>query len=255
ELLATIALNALAAARVPVRAVGDEPSDDDRTVLYIGLLLLYLALIAFGNVVAYSVTEEKSSRMAEVLLTTIAPRRLLAGKVLGIGLLGLGELVAVAAAGLLAGELAGGSGLPSATLGTAAIVVLWFVLGYVFYSAAFGAIGAMVSRREDLESASAPVSVVLVAAFLLAMVALEHPDGTLARVIAFVPALAPMVVPTRVILGDMGALELLATIALNALATAGLVAVAGHVYARAFARVGAPVRLRQLLAGDAARGR
>ena len=99
---------------------------------------------------APSVTEEKSSRVVELLLTTLSPRRLLAGKVLGIGLLGLAQLLLAGGAALAAGQLAGGAGLPSAAPEAVALVLLWFVLGYVFYSVAYAAVGALVSRQEDL---------------------------------------------------------------------------------------------------------
>ena len=103
---------------------------------------------------ARGVTEEKSSRVVELLLTTLSPRRLLAGKVLGVGLLGLAQLVVAGGAALAAGRLAGGAGLPSAAPETVALVLLWFVLGYVFYSVAFAAVGALVSRQEDLAGAT-----------------------------------------------------------------------------------------------------
>ena len=121
----------------------------------------------FGQAVAQGVTEEKSSRVVELLLTTVSPRRLLAGKVLGIGLLGLGSVLLPGAAALAAGSLAGGAGLPSAAPKTVALVVLWFVLGYVFYSVAFAAVGALVSRQEDLATAHMPINFVSMAGFLL----------------------------------------------------------------------------------------
>ena len=122
----------------------------DQGFLSVGLLVLFTALVAFGNAVAVSVTEEKSSRVVELLLTTMSPRRLLTGKVLGIGLLGVAQLSITGAAALAAGHLAGGAGLPSGAIGTVALVVLWFLLGYAFYSVAYAAAGALVSRQEDL---------------------------------------------------------------------------------------------------------
>ena len=94
----------------------------NRDLLYVGLLVLYIALVGFGNAVATSVTEEKSSRVVELLLTTLSPRRLLAGKVLGVGLLGLAQLLLAGGAALAAGQLAGGAGLPSAAPEAVALV-------------------------------------------------------------------------------------------------------------------------------------
>jgi ABC-2 type transport system permease protein len=170
--------------------------------------------------------------------------------VLGIGLLGLAQLTLTGAAALVAGRLAGGSGLPSGATGTVALVVLWFLLGYAFYSVAFAAVGALVSRQEDLSGALAPLTLLLVGCCWLALFALDFgrtPNGIVAQIAAFFPPAAPMIVPTRVVGGDMGALALSATIGLELLATAGLILVAARVYERALLRTGAPVRLRGLL--------
>jgi ABC-2 type transport system permease protein len=183
----------------------------------------------------------------------VPPRRLLAGKVLGIGGLGLFELVVAGGSALLAGRLAGGAGLPAAAPGTVALVLLWFVLGYALYSVAFAAVGALVSRQEDLSVGSTAVTGVMMVAFFVALAAIEEPNGTLARVAAFVPLAAPMVVPARVVLGDMGALGLAAAVAVDLLATAGLMLLAARVYERAILRLGAPVKLGRVLAPQPAR--
>ena len=111
-------------------------------------------------------------------------------------MLGLAQLLLAGVAALFAGRLAGGAGLPSAAPETVALVVLWFMLGYIFYSVAFAAAGALVSRQEDLQTAMAPINVVLIGAFYVALiVASGNPDGTVARVAAFLPPFAPMLVP------------------------------------------------------------
>jgi ABC-2 type transport system permease protein len=241
------ALAALSPRPLPVVVLEPQVSERTQGLLYAGVLGLFVALATFGNMVAYGVTEEKSSRVVELLLTTLSPRRLLAGKVLGIGLLGVTELVLVGGAALVAGRLAGGAGLPSAAPGTLALVVLWFVLGFAFYSVAYAAAGALVSRQEDLQSASAPVTWLMTAAFLTAYIALDDPDSTLVRILALLPPFAPILVPARVVLGDMGALEVVAAVALSLAGTAGLVLLAARVYERALLRIGAPVKVRQVL--------
>jgi hypothetical protein len=208
-----------------------------------------MALVFFGQAVAQGVTEEKSSRVVELLLTTVSPRRLLAGKILGIGMLGLALLFIPGAAALAAGHLAGGAGLPSAAPEAVALVLLWFILGYFFYSVAFAAVGALVSRQEDLNTAILPVTAVLIGGFYLAFFAVNsNPNGTVARVAAFVPPLSPMVVPGRMVLGDMTTLALALAVALEVLAIAGMVLLAARTYERAILRIGAPVKLRRLFA-------
>jgi ABC-2 type transport system permease protein len=249
----TQALEALAPRPLPIDALERATPDADQAVLAVGALALFAALVGFGSAVATSVTEEKSSRVVELLLTSMSPRHLLTGKVAGIGLLGMAQLTVTGAAALAAGQLAGGAGLPSGATGTVVLVVLWFLLGYAFYSVAYAATGALVSRQEDLAAASAPITWLLIGSFWLSLMALDfgrNPNGTLAQILAFVPPTAPMIVPTRVVAGDMGMIELSAAVALELLGTVGLILLAARVYERAILRIGAPVRLRGLFGDD-----
>ncbi|HET8978087.1 MAG TPA: ABC transporter permease [Solirubrobacteraceae bacterium] len=245
------ALSALRPPALPIDVLTPRPPNYERTqgLVAAGLLALFMVLVFFGQAVAQGVTEEKSSRVVELLLTTLAPRRLLAGKILGIGLLGLALLLIPSAAALAAGRLAGGAGLPSAAPEAVALIVLWFILGYIFYSVAFAAIGALVSRQEDLNTAMLPVNAVLIGAFYLAIFVVNtNPNGTIARVAAFLPPLSPMVVPARMVLGDMTALGLALAIALEVIGTGALIILAGRAYERAILRIGAPLKLHRLLA-------
>ena len=245
------ALSALTPATLPfdVLQPNARNTKDNQNLVFCSVLALYSLLLFFGQAVAQGVTEEKSSRVVELLLTTVSPRRRLAGKVLGIGAIGVGLLLIPGAAALIAGNLAGGAGLPSAAPKTIALVILWFVLGYFFYSVAFAAVGALVSRQEDLSTAIVPIILVLVGGFMLtAVVANTNPDGTLAQIAAFLPPFSPMVVPARMVLGTMSTVEFAAAVALDLLATAGLILLAARIYERAILRIGAPVKLQRLLA-------
>jgi ABC-2 type transport system permease protein len=154
----------------------------------------------------------------------------------------------ICAAGLISARLAGSGGLPPSAPGTVALVVLWFVLGFAFFSVAYAALGALVSRQEDLEATTAPVNVVLIAAYLGANAAVQDPNGTWAQIAAFVPPLSPMIVPSRVVLGDMGAGGLAASVAIEVLATVLVIGLAAAVYERSILRIGAPIRMRPALA-------
>ncbi len=192
-------------------------------------MILYIALITYGLAVASSVIEEKATRVVELLLVTVRPNTLLAGKVLGVGALGLAQLLAVGVAAVAAQALISASALPDATAEAFALTLLWFLLGYGLYAGAYALTGSLVSSQEDVQSASGPITAVLVGSYFVAITAAQDPDGTLASVCAFVPPVAPMVVPTRVVLGHMGPLEL---------------AIA---YERAILRTGAPAKLRSVL--------
>ncbi len=214
---------------------------------YIGALLLYIAILTFGYAVSSSVVSEKSSRVVEVILSAIRARHLLAGKVIGVGLLGLVQIATIAVAGLAIAVPAGAVSLPASTAQTVLLVFVYFVLGYAFYGCAFAGAGSLVSRQEDSQSTTTPLLVTLIAAYIATNAALDDPDGTLAQVGTFLPPMAPLVVPGRAALGALPAWELALSLAIMLASIFVVVRLAGRIYERSILRFGSPVRLRDVL--------
>jgi ABC-2 type transport system permease protein len=133
------------------------------TVAFVGVLALYGQLFAYGYWVASGVVEEKASRIIEVLLSTIRPSQLLRGKILGIGLLGLCQLLVIAASAIAVAMATGVLRFPAGAAVAAVYVVVWFLLGFAFYASLFAVAGSVVSRQEDLQSTITPLSLLIVA--------------------------------------------------------------------------------------------
>jgi ABC-2 type transport system permease protein len=209
------------------------------------VLLLYIAILTFGYAVSSGVIEEKSSRVIELLLSTIRARELLAGKVLGIGVVGLIQLVVVAGAGLAVALASGELELPSSTLSTTLLVALYFVLGYLLYACLFAVAGAIVSRQEDAQSTTSPMLVVLIGGYLASFSVIDDPHSALATICTLLPPVAPMVVPARAAQDALPVWELALSVALTVAAIALLIRLAGRIYERAVLRVGAPLKLTQ----------
>ena len=189
--------------------------------------------------------EEKQSRVVEVVLSTIEARDLLIGKVLGIGLLGLLQLVVMVAVGLGAGVAGGRFSLPPTTASAVVMLFVWFVLGYAFYSTALGVLGALASRMEEASNASSPITFVAMAAYFFSLlVALNDPAGVAARIATFVPPVAPMVVPLRAALGAIEPWEMVAAPVVMCAAIWALFVVGGRVYSGAVLQTGARMKLR-----------
>jgi ABC-2 type transport system permease protein len=210
------------------------------------VILLYLSLLTFGVAVTTGVVEEKTTRVVEVLLSTIRPHQLLAGKVLGIGVLGLAQLVMVATPALVV-AVATGIDLPSGSLLTVASLVLWFVLGYALYSCAYAAAGSLVSRMEEANNTSFPVTFALIAAYGGAVLVGNAPDSGAARLLALFPPTAPLAMPTRAAIGTTAWWEIPVAVVLTLAATFALVRLAGRIYAGSVLRFGPKVKLRQAL--------
>jgi ABC-2 type transport system permease protein len=223
-----------------------DPSHDTAFVFAnVGVILLFIAIFTFGTWVLTGVVEEKQSRVVEVVLATMDPRDLLIGKVLGIGLLGIVQLIAMVGVGLGLGIALDRFTLPASTPGAVAMLLLWFVLGYAFYATALAVLGALASRMEEASNAASPVSILATVAYLFALiVALNDPSGTAARIASFLPPVAPMVVPLRAALGAIEPWEIALSAAIMVVSIWGLFVVGGRVYSGAVLQTGARMRLR-----------
>jgi ABC-2 type transport system permease protein len=233
---------------LPVRAL--EPVDERRrqssVVAFIGVLALYGQLFAYGYWVASGVVEEKASRVVEVLLATIRPSQLLRGKILGIGTLGLCQLLVIGAAGLAASSAVGTLRFPAGAISAIAIVLVWFVLGFFFYATLFAVAGSIVPRQEDLQATMTPLTILIIASFFIGIGAVQDPSSTLASVASYLPFSAPLVMPTRIVIGDIAPWQALLSAAVSIGATFALIPVATRVYSRAVLRTGR-VRIREVL--------
>lgn len=171
--------------------------DAETLVAMLGSLLLFTSLAVYGQWVVAGVVEEKNNRVVELVLSTIHPRHLLAGKVIGIGLVGLIQLAMVA--GLAAVLLAAGAyDAPSGLGGSLALVIPWFALGFALYAVAYATAGALASRQESAETAAQPVTYTLIAVYFTGYVALAaNPDGVVANLLTVFPLSAPLVLPAR----------------------------------------------------------
>ena len=227
----------------------EERGDRDAAsgLAFFTVFILYGQLFGYGMWVAMGVVEEKSTRVVEVLLATISPTHLLAGKVIGIGLLGLAQLTLIATLGVGIVLLTGATQLPPSAPAAIATALGWYVLGYAFYACAFAMCGALVSRQEELQNAITPLTLSIFASLFLAFVALSAPGGMVAQIASFVPPVAPMVMPVRVTLGEVAAWEVAASVAVMLASIGGMVLLAGRVYQGAILRTGARVKIRDAL--------
>jgi len=216
------------------------------SVAFVGVLVLYGQLFAYGYWVASGVVEEKSSRVVEVLLATVRPSHLLRGKIFGIGLLGLAQLLLIGVVGFVTAKAVGTLDFPSEAIATLGLVLAWFVLGFFFYASLFAVAGSIVSRQEDLQTTMTPLTIVIVASFFIGISATSSPDSTLAVVASLLPFSSPLVMPTRIALGDAAPWEIVASIVISIGATAALIPIATTIYSRALLRSGR-VRIRQVL--------
>jgi ABC-2 type transport system permease protein len=230
-----------APARIP-------PEEADEVLGFLGVVILFMAIIMTGQVILLGVAEEKNSRVAEVVLGAMRPRLLLTGKVASIGLLGLFEVLLTGALVLLAGSVFDTFELPDATGGAVAIVVLWFVLGFGFYATVYGAAGALVARHQNAANAAGPINIVLMVGYFIGVASTASADNPVVRIAAVLPPLAPVTMPLRMIAGEVTVVEIVASIVLIVAAAYGLMLLAERVYSGGLLR-GGKVGVRDALRG------
>lgn len=227
----------------------EPPRDLDLQRLVVGIVVgvvIYIALMVYGQLVAQGVVEEKSSRVVELLLTTIRPWQLMFGKVLGIGFAGLLQLLLVAVVGV-------GVGLATDTLtvpaglaaGIAGWAVLWFLLGYVVYALMFAALAALVSRQEDVGGVTTPALMIIILPYVLGISVLPaDPDSELMGVLSLIPLFSPTLMPMRIAMGVAPVWQIALSVALTVGLIVALVFAAGRIYGNAILRMGSRIHLR-----------
>ena len=229
--------------RTPEKTV----SDSETLVALLGSLLLLTTLALYGQWVLTGVVEEKSNRVVELVLATVRPRHLMAGKVIGIGLLGLAQVTLIG--GLGAVMIAAGVFDVPGSLGASLVLIIpWFALGFALYAVAYAAAGALASGQQDANSAGTAVAYTLAAVYFVSYVTLmSNVNSLLANVLTVFPLTAPFVVPARSIAVGVPLWEHAAAVVLTVLATYLLVRLAGRVYALGILRSGARLDLRTAL--------
>lgn len=265
---ATLFANPDVAIERPTPSEGDQPQSpgDYAASAIVGQLLvvfLLLAIVLYGQWVATSAAEEKSSRVMEIVISAATPFQLLGGKVLGVGGLGLIQLLAAAVPALLAFALQGVVaemvlGTPASSLQlpqalTPEVIgafVIFFVLGYLLYSTLYAAAGSMVSRMEDVNNVVAPMSLVGTLGYLVGVYAtmgLIPAGAAWVTFLSYFPFTSPFVMLSRVIAGEAGPAEVALSAAILAVSVVVCLWAAGRVYAAGVLMYGQAPTFRRLL--------
>jgi ABC-2 type transport system permease protein len=219
-------------------------------LLAIGIaFLFYLSIVIHGQNVLRGVLEEKMTRVAEVVISSVRPETLLAGKVLGVGAVGLTQMVVwVVASAFLINKLGpivmrmSGEGAQASAAGNImqaftgvsvtllVLLLLFFLVGYVFYAALHAAVGSMVNSEQEAQQAALPVMFLLIGTFIFVQPILVDPTGTLAVVMSWLPFSSPIVMPLRLTVIQVPTATLIGSLAVGALACVIVVWLAGRIY-------------------------
>jgi ABC-2 type transport system permease protein len=227
---------------------GDRESAQRRAIAALVSIVLFFQIFSYGIAVAIGVVEEKSSRVVELLLPTVDARQLLAGKVIGIGAVGLLQLSVFAAFGICVSLLADAVDVSSpALVGIVASSVGWFLLGYAFFAFVYGATGSLVSRQEEVQSATAPVSMLGFATYFATVYAAQDLSAGWVDWLSYVPPFSTLLMPVQMAAGGVGWVGVAVAAGLMISATAVLASIGSLIYERSVLRLGARARILDVL--------
>ncbi|MFI8567401.1 ABC transporter permease [Rhodococcus sp. NPDC078407] len=238
------------AATVTVDAIDPpDPEAGQRIALAAAsVFLLYAQIIGFGMYVAMGVVEEKSSRVVELLLSTVRPLQLLWGKILGIGAVGILQLALYGIAGVGAGLGTGVLTVTGAALSVFAATMAWFILGFAFFAVLYAAGGSMVSRQEDVNSTTMPLLILILAMFYAAFASIGDPESTLSNTLSWIPPFSAIMMPLRIAAGVASPVQIIGTAVLMIITTAILAMGAAKIYQRSILRIGKTVSWKEAFA-------
>lgn len=201
----------------------------------------FMLLQIWGSFMMMGVVEEKSSRVVEVLLSLVTPRTLLTGKIIGLGILALFQMLILVAGLSLGLVLVEDVEIPDGVWSTVPLLAIMFLLGFAFYATAFGAVGSMVSRQEDAQSAQLPVLAPLLVGYAIAITSIGNPDNVVVKVASWVPLTSPVVLPFRNAFTPLPLWEIALSIILLIASIVLMLRVGGWIYRYSLLRTGTRV--------------
>jgi ABC-2 type transport system permease protein len=223
-------------------------------LVYVLLFLLYMGVIGFGNMVAMEITAEKSSRVMEILITSVSPLKQMFGKIIGICLLALLQIaiiIAAAAANLSIpanGELIKELNLSWSDLQLSMLIyfLIFYIMGFFIYATVFAAVGSLVSRTEEVGQAIMPVTFLIMAAFFVAMYGLNDPNAGFVVAMSYVPFFSPLIMFLRIGMSDPAVWEIWLSIAILFASIVGMAWLAAKIYRTGVLMYGKRPSLKEL---------
>jgi ABC-2 type transport system permease protein len=185
----------------------EEELNQARGLVYVLLFIIYFAVIMYANMIAMEVATEKSSRVMEIMISSVSPIKQMFAKILGIGLLSLTQLAVLLLVGYFSVKrnlenMEGGFfeffGFGNIAASTIAYAVIFFILGYFLYATMAAFLGSLVSRIEDVQQMITPMTMLVVAGFMMAMFGLGQPEAPFVKYTSFMPFFSPMLMFLRV---------------------------------------------------------
>jgi ABC-2 type transport system permease protein len=220
--------------------------------------LLYLSIVIYGQTIMSGVLEEKTTRVAEVVMSSVPTDTLLAGKVLGVGAVGLTQqiiwigttyVLLKLRAPIMAklGAPTMNFSLPDISLGAGILFLLFFLLGFIFYSSLYAAVGSSVNSESEARQAASPLMIMIVSTGVFIQPVLLNPTGTMAKVLSLIPISSPIIMPIRMAVTGVPPLEMTASLVFLVVGCVAALWLASRIYRVGLLMYGKRPTLKEML--------
>lgn len=217
-------------------------------------IVLFYAIYFCAYQVSSSITTEKTSKIMETLITSTSPRTIVLGKTIGIGIVGLLQIVAIILVGVISaitflpeGMLDGVLDMTNITPVLAIITIIYFIFGYFFYALMYALTGSTVSKPEDINSANSPIAIMAVAGFYLAYFSMMNPSSNINVVASILPISSPFSMPFRVMMGTATTGEIITSILVLIVSIALVAKISIKIYSSAILNYGTKLTLKDMM--------
>ncbi len=217
-------------------------------------IVLFYAIYFCAYQVSSSITTEKTSKIMETLITSTNPRTIVLGKTIGIGIVGLLQIISILVVGVISavsflpeGTLDGILDMTNITPMLAVIIIIYFIFGYFFYALLYALTGSTVSKPEDINSANGPIAIIAVAGFYLAYFSMMNPSSNVNVIASILPISSPFSMPFRVMMGTATTNELLWSIAILVVSIIIVAKISIKIYSSAILNYGTKLSLKDMI--------
>ncbi len=236
---------------------GGKERDSDFTSEYfstfIFVLILYMTLIVYGTSIMRSIIQEKSNKVVEVILASVKPIQLMAGKILGQGLVGLTQYaiwsivaIAISLGGSSFIQMKGNSLMNISTV-TMIWFVVYYVLGYFLYSGMYSIIGVATTSDQEAQQASMPITLLLVVPLLVLTTLVKNPDSSLITGLSYIPFFSPIIMFARINMSTPAAMEIILSLVILIVSIIGVIWLAAKVYRMGILMTGKRANLPEIM--------
>lgn len=233
---------------------GDSEVNGNIFVMMMMSLVLFYAIYFCAFQVSSSITTEKTSKIMETLVTSTSPRTIVLGKTIGIGLVGLIQMVLIVSVAYITARLSFDPELLNSlfdmsniTIGLGLITLLYFILGYFTYSLLYALTGSTVSKPEDIQSANGPVSILVVVGFYLSYFTMMNPASDLNSFAAIFPFSSPFCMPFRIMMGLATVSDIIISVVVLIITILVIAKIAIQIYSNAILNYGTKMSLKDII--------